>query len=110
MYQNVCSRGFNRHVPKSVRLVDATEDATLSPVGMIRRMLSRRTEASVPSPAGGPSRRELAHVLYRLLLSQAPWHRQADEPTPAFADEWLARWKAGHDVVDWYGDLRAGVA
>jgi len=93
----VCGRGFNRHVPKEVRLVDAMEDATLSPVGLARRMLSR----SAPDVAG-PSAREIASLLYRLFQTQTPWHRQVDEPVPAFASEWLAAYDAGRDVVDWY--------
>jgi predicted metal-dependent hydrolase len=100
---NVCGRGFNRHVPKHVRLVDAMEDATLSPVGMARRMLSRKDAAATVSPGvGTPSGREIATLLYRLLRSQTPWHRQVDEPVPAFADEWLAAYDEGRDVVDWY--------
>jgi predicted metal-dependent hydrolase len=100
---NVCGRGFNRHVPREVRLVDGMEDATLSPVGMVRRMLSRKQTGATASPAvAGPSARELAILLFRLLRSQTPWHRQVDEPVPAFADAWLAAYDAGRDVVDWY--------
>jgi predicted metal-dependent hydrolase len=100
---NACGRGFNRHVPKEVRLVDAMEDATLSPVGMVRRMLSRKdADATVAPSVATPSGRELAGLLFRLLRSQTPWHRQADEPVPAFADEWLTAYDAGRNVVDWY--------
>jgi predicted metal-dependent hydrolase len=96
-------RGFNRHVPKQVRLVDAMEDATLSPVGMARRMLSRKhAEAEVSPGVAAPSGREIAALLYRLLRSQTPWHRQVDEPVPPFAHEWLAAYDQGRDVVDWY--------
>jgi hypothetical protein len=96
-------------VPKPVRLVDAMEDATLSPFGMFRRMLSRKRAQASPA-AGGPSGQELVSLLFRLLRSQTPWHRQADEPVPRFADEWLAEHARGRDVVDWYGDARAGAA
>jgi predicted metal-dependent hydrolase len=100
---SVCGRGFNRHVPKEVRLVDAMEDATLSPVGIVRRMLSRRNAAAAaPDGVTAPSGREIARLLYRLLRSQTPWHRQIDEPTPPFAHEWFAAYDAGRDVVDWY--------
>jgi hypothetical protein len=102
---SVCGRGFNRHVPKEVRLVDAMEDATLSPVGIARRMLSRRPAGEPASPAvAGPSGREIATLLYRLFRSQTPWHRQVDEPVPPFADEWLAAYDAGRNVVDWYAE------
>jgi predicted metal-dependent hydrolase len=100
---SVCGRGFNRHVPKEVRLVDAMEDATLSPAGIATRMLSRRPAGEPASPAvAGPSGREIATLLYRLFRSQTPWHRQVDEPVPPFADEWLAAYDAGRNVVDWY--------
>jgi predicted metal-dependent hydrolase len=100
---SACGRGFNRHVPKDVRLVDAMEDATLSPVGIARRMLSRRTTREPVSPdVAGPSAREIATLLYRLFRSQTPWHRQVDEPVPPFADEWLAAYDTGRNVVDWY--------
>jgi hypothetical protein len=100
---SVCGRGFNQHVPKEARLVDAMEDATLSPVGMARRMLSRENRGAQVSPdVATPGVREIATVLYRLLRSQTPWHRQIDEPVPPFADEWLAAYDAGRNVVDWY--------
>ena len=102
---SVCGRGFNRHVPKEVRLVDAMEDAILSPVGIARRMFSRRTAGEPVSPdVAGPSAWEIATLLYRLFRSQTPWHRQVDEPLPPFADEWLAAYAAGRDVVRWYAD------
>jgi predicted metal-dependent hydrolase len=100
---NVCGRGFNRHVPKEVRLVDGMEDATLSPFGMARRMLARRSADEAAAPAvAAPSGGEIARLLYRLMRAQTPWHRQVDEPTPAFAHEWLAAYDAGRDVVNWY--------
>jgi predicted metal-dependent hydrolase len=100
---NVIGRGFNRHVPKHIRLVDGMEDATLSPVGIVRRMFSRRPASAPASPVlPGPSGRELAILLCRLLWSQTPWHRQIDEPVPPFAAEWLAAYDAGRNVVDWY--------
>jgi hypothetical protein len=99
---NVCGRGFNRHVPKEVRLVDAMEDATLSPVGMARRMFSRSTGEQASPDVAGPSARETAALLFRLFRSQTPRHRQVDEPVPPFANEWLAAYDAGRDVVDWY--------
>jgi predicted metal-dependent hydrolase len=100
---NVCGRGFNRHVPREIRLADAMEDATLSPVGMARRMLARSgADAAMPAAVPGPAAREIATLLFRLLRSQTPWHQQVDEPVPPFADEWLAAYDAGRDVVDWY--------
>ena len=101
---NVIGRGFNRHVPKQVRIVDGMEDATLSPVGMVRGMLARKNAGAQASPGvAGPSGREIAALLFRLLWSQTPWHRQIDEPVSSFAAEWLAAYDAGRNVVDWYG-------
>ncbi|EFC79062.1 metal-dependent hydrolase [Parafrankia sp. EUN1f] len=44
------------------------------------------------------STRELLTTIYRLGLSQAPWHSPAGEPLPAFAGRWLDAYKAGRDV------------
>jgi len=104
---NLIGRAFNRHVPKEIRLVDAMEDATLSPVGMIRRMLARREDAAPAAPGvEAPSARFMLGLLFRLLRSQLPWHQQSDEPVPAFADEWLSAYDAGRDVVRWYDGER----
>jgi hypothetical protein len=90
-------------VPKEVRLVDAMENATLSPVGMALRMFSRNDADAAAAPAvPGPSAREIAALLFRLLRAQTPWHRQVDEPVPPFAYEWLAAYDRGKNVVDWY--------
>jgi hypothetical protein len=69
---------------------------------MARRMLSRDAYAPVSPAVATPSGREIATLLFRLLRSQTPWHRQIDEPVPAFVDEWLAAYDAGRDVVHWY--------
>lgn len=108
---NACGRGFNRHVPREARLADAIEDATLSPIEMLRRALSKRKKGA-PAPSGNAmaTPRENAMLLYRLLRSQIPGHSPAKERTPPFADEWIAGYDEGRDVVDWYGeaDDRAG--
>jgi predicted metal-dependent hydrolase len=100
---NVCARGFNRHVPLEVRRVQAFEQATLSPLRIAQRLLSRhgRGEAGQPPFAAVP-RREKWLLFYRLLRSQRPGHSPAHEQIPPFADEWLAAYDAGRDVVDWY--------
>ena len=100
---NTCGRGFNRHVPKRERLLDALEDLSLSPRGILRQIRSGRRDAEVASSQlASLSRREGAMLLYRLLRSQRPGHSQADERTPPFADEWIAAYEQGRDVVNWY--------
>jgi predicted metal-dependent hydrolase len=100
---NTCARGFNRHVPRSVRGADAYEQASTSPARIFTGMLSRKREdAEAPSPFATVPRREKWLLFYRLLRSQRPGHSPAHERTPPFADEWLAAYDAGRDVVDWY--------
>jgi hypothetical protein len=47
---------------------------------------------------------ELLRMLYRLVRAQHPRHSPETEQTPPFADEWLAEYDRGRDVVHWYGD------
>jgi len=96
-----CARAFNRHVPRNVRLARAEED--LAPGAIVRRLWrSADAEEPAPDPFAAASRREKLTLVYRLLRSQYPRHSQADEPVPAFADEWHAAYAAGRDVADWY--------
>lgn len=48
------------------------------------------------------STRELLTTVYRLALSQAPWHTPQHEPLPAFAGRWLSAYQAGRDLHLYY--------
>ena len=51
-------------------------------------------------------RMELLRMVYRLVRSQHPRHSPETEQTPPFADEWIAEYDRGRDVVDWYGGAK----
>lgn len=73
------------HVPKTDR-GDVTGNAT-----------------SFASPAfKGISRRDMGRMLYRLALTQAPFHRPERQPIPAFAADWLDAEADGKDITRWY--------
>jgi predicted metal-dependent hydrolase len=47
-------------------------------------------------------RRELAAMIFRLALSQAPFHRPEHQPIPEFAADWLDAEVHGRDITRWY--------
>ncbi len=98
----IIADGVNEHVPEADRKVDAR---TLLPTfGMRQTMMQRlaRRRASTPNAFATVPRRERLVAAGRVLLSQTPFHDPANDRLPAFADLWLARWKAGGDVTRWY--------
>jgi predicted metal-dependent hydrolase len=109
----VACRGFDEHVPFEARLAPASE--LVLGWGEIRTKLARlrlltrgpRNEAQYPSQFAAVPRREMLRMLYRLARSQHPRHSPDTEETPPFADEWMAEYDRGRDVVRWYGDTRS---
>jgi len=106
-------RGFDRHVPFDVRLAPAGELAVGWPE--MRAKLARlwpltrkaRDEPSYPGQFAAVPRVELVRMVHRLARSQYPRHSPETEQTSPFADEWLAEYDRGRDVVHWYGDAGA---
>jgi len=96
---NAIFRGFDAHVPAADRGMNAA-DMVVAPREIVARW--RRGGARPPPQLPDASRREIWSLLYRLVRSQRPGHRPAGERTPPFADEWLAAYDAGRDVVRWY--------
>jgi predicted metal-dependent hydrolase len=47
--------------------------------------------------------RELAAMVWRLLLSQGPYHDPAEQPLPASADEWMRDYERGADMKSYFG-------
>lgn len=110
---NVIFRGFDAPVPAEVRRAPASElvlgwTELRARVG--GRWLLRRApqDTQYPSQLATVPRMEQLRMVYRLVRSQHPRHSPDTEQTPPFADEWLAAYDRGRDVVDWYrhGDAR----
>ena len=105
-------RGFDAHVPFEARLAPAGQLALGRPE--LRAMLGRlwplggrrKDEPTYPAQFASVPRMELARMIYRLIRSQDPRHSPETEVTPPFADEWLAEYDRGRDVVHWYADAR----
>jgi predicted metal-dependent hydrolase len=47
--------------------------------------------------------RELAAMVWRLLLSQAPYHDPANQPLPSSADTWMRDYDRGTDMKTYFG-------
>jgi predicted metal-dependent hydrolase len=109
----VICRGFDAHVPFEARHAPAREIGLgwAEARARLRRLWpfgrNPEDEPEVPDQFAAVSRRERLRMLYRLLRSQDPRHSPETEETPPFADEWLAEYERGRDVVDWYGGARA---
>lgn len=56
----------------------------------------------MPPQVAAVPRTEIATLLYRLARFQRPGHLPAEERTPPFADDCLAAYDAGRDVVRLY--------
>lgn len=71
--------------------------------GLWPRGRTAENQPPYPDQFATVPRLELLRMLYRLVRSQHPRHSPATEETPPFADEWLAEYDRGRNVVDWYG-------
>ena len=108
LYRDILA-GFDEHVPESER---RAEYRNVSPAGVRREeMLGRlpipaswRTRLGMfpPSAFFPASNREMLTLVYRLLLSQVPYHKPAREPLPRFADTWFRSYDHGDDVTRFY--------
>lgn len=107
--------GFNRHVPLEDRLVDAR---CMYPDRPIRRKIAGRVpfltdvvaapvDLSYPDAMHPLTKDEEKDYTRRLIGSQRPSHDPHDQPLPAFAAEWKARYERGDDVTRWYSSQRA---
>ena len=108
LYRDILA-GFDEHVPAEER---RAESGNVSPDGTRREeVLTRlpipaswRTRLGVfpPSAFAPASNFEMLVLAYRLILSQVPHHKPANEPLPSFADTWFARYADGRDVTRYY--------
>jgi predicted metal-dependent hydrolase len=100
----IIADGVNAHVPESDRKVDAR---TLLPSFGMRqalreRLTLRRRHSSTPKAFSTVPRVEILVAVFRILLSQTPYHNPDHQPLPAIADRWFERWNSGGDVTRWY--------
>lgn len=49
-------------------------------------------------------RRQVAAMVYRLVLSQAPFHSPERQPIPKFTAAWYSAESAGKDITRWYAN------
>lgn len=102
--------GFERHVPLEDRLVETRNlvprHAWFREIGA-RLPLPRRnpqlTASRYPSAFQAVPAGELALTFARLVRSQLPNHRPADEPVPRWADTWLQAYERGLDMTQFEG-------
>lgn len=65
-----------------------------------------RRYAVAPTIFGPVPTGDLAKMLWRLALSQAPYHNPADQPLPEWADTWMREYERGTDMTTFAGSLR----
>jgi predicted metal-dependent hydrolase len=105
----VACYGFDEHVPFEDRLAPASELA----VGlheMPTRLLSSLWPGGrrqYPDQFAAVPKMDLLRMVYRLARSQHPRHSPANEQIPPFADEWIAEYDRGRDVMHWYGETQS---
>lgn len=94
------AQGFDRIVPFAERGASTREllsGAFLT--GELRQRLGlRRNGSAAPTIFGPVPTRELLAMLWRLALSQTPYHDPADQPLPAWADTWMRAYENGVDM------------
>jgi predicted metal-dependent hydrolase len=106
-------RGFDEHVPFEARLAPGSELALgwaelRTKLGRLWPLTSRpKDDPPYPAQFSTVSWRELLRMIYRLARSQHPRHSPAIEETPPFADEWLAEYERGRDVIHWYAGTQS---
>lgn len=99
----ITMRGFNEHVPRADRLVDAP---VLPPRRGPRAALDRRLRGprTPPfEPYGTVPKTQMWRMSYGLFMSQMPWHQPKNERLPAFAGRWFEAYDRGVDVTHWFG-------
>ncbi|RMI29817.1 metal-dependent hydrolase [Nocardia stercoris] len=108
----IASAGFNKHVPKEDRQVDAMAMfATYRWEKRLRELLpvsSWPDEGPMNRGFGKLPMREQLTALNGVIRSQLPKHDPAHEKLPALADVWFRRYEDGYDVTRWYTAESAG--
>lgn len=99
--------GFDKHVPVADRVVSARVALTS---GLFTGELKRRLPfVHVHEGDGPPSifhavpAGTIVAMIWRLALSQTPMHDPADQPLPAWTDEWMRAYERGVDMTRYFG-------
>src|SRR5262245_719399 len=104
----VACRGFDAHVPYEARLAPACEiglgwaELRAKLAGLWPFTRTPKDKPPYPNQFATIPSMQLFQMVYRLARSQHPRHSPTTEQTPPFADEWLAEYDRGRDVVHWY--------
>lgn len=103
---------FDQHVPFEDRLVETSRvvphRAWIHEIGVRVPWLARFTRGTYPTAFQPVPTLELARTYARLLLSQLPHHRPAEEPVPEFADRWFEAYERGVDMTRFEGSPTPG--
>jgi len=94
---------FDRIVPFGDRGASTRE--LLSGAFLTGELKSRlgRAKQAAPTIFGPVPTRELLAMMWRLALSQTPYHDPADQPLPARADTWMRAYERGEDMTTFFG-------
>ena len=109
----VIADGFDTHVPRADRQIDAR---LLRPVAGALQALRRKLPFAaasgdqLPMAFSGVALRQRLATFRRVIVSQTPHHDPAAQPLPEFAARWFARYEHGDDVCHWYWSSRADSA
>lgn len=105
LFSNIAA-GFDRVVPESERVISARAAMGMDILSgeLLRRAPFRRNpKASAPSLLNEVPNREIASMLWRLLLSQMPNHNPTDQPLPEYAGVWMSEYARGTDMTAFCG-------
>ncbi|MCV6981379.1 metal-dependent hydrolase [Mycolicibacterium pulveris] len=73
--------------------------------GELKQRLGRK-RAGAPTIFGTVPTGDLVRMLWRLALSQAPYHNPADQPLPDWADTWMREYERGTDMTTFAASRR----
>ena len=68
-------------------------------------VLRARRKYGPPSIFGDVPSGQLAKMVWRLWLSQTPYHDPADQPLPDWADTWMREYDRGTDMTEFFGSV-----
>ena len=102
---------FDRVIPFEDRGASARE---LMSSGLMTREFKYRTPGGRRRRGNGPPSIfqavptiQLVKMVWRLTLSQTPYHDPADQPLPEWADTWMREYDRGTDMTTFFGSSSA---